>query len=55
MFYEDKVTKMIAVDVREDEFDGELIAGYSDFATVEDARRVASAFIDGLKYERALS
>lgn len=37
------------VDIREDNADGEIIAGYAEFKTEDDARRVAMAFIDGLR------
>jgi len=38
-----------AVDIRADNADGEIIAGYAEFATEDDARRVAMAYIDGLR------
>jgi len=36
------------VDIREDDTDGDIIAGYAEFATEDDARRVAMAYLDGL-------
>jgi hypothetical protein len=40
-------TKLYAVDVRADNFDGEIIAGYEGFVIAYDAKRMAQAFIDG--------
>lgn len=44
----DTVTQLYAVDIRDDAADGEIIAGYAEFPTEDDARRVAFAYIDGL-------
>lgn len=37
------------VDVRADSFDGDIIAGYSEFKTEDDAKYCGMAFVDGLK------
>jgi hypothetical protein len=55
MYYEDEVTQLITVDIREDDFDGEILKGYSDFATIDDAQRAAHAFIDGYRYEKGFA
>jgi hypothetical protein len=39
--------KMVTVDIRADDFDGEFIQGYSDMLSVTDARNRAVGFIDG--------
>lgn len=49
IYYEDNIDGSIAVDIRADNADGEIIAGYAEFTTEDDARRVAMAFIDGLR------
>lgn len=38
------------VDIRADNADGDIIAGYTEFKTVADARYNAMAFIDGIHW-----
>jgi hypothetical protein len=44
---------LITVDIRSDNFDGEMLQGYSDLISVVDARNKATGFIDGYKSTRA--
>jgi hypothetical protein len=37
----------ITVDIREDNFDGGFIAGYTDFLDISNARNRAYGFVDG--------
>lgn len=49
----DNLTQFYAVDIREDNADGEIIAGYADFTTEDDARYNAMAFIDGIEWGKS--
>lgn len=40
---------MVTVDIRSDNFDGEMIHGYTDMLTIRDARNKATGYIDGLE------
>lgn len=50
---QDTTTELFDVDVRADNDDGAIIAGYSGFATVEDAKRSVSIYLDGFYDARA--
>lgn len=39
--------KFITVDIRSDDFAGEMLTGYEDLISVRDARNRAHGFIDG--------
>lgn len=39
-------------DIRDDEFDGDLIAGFCEYRTEREARMKAESFIDGLIYDQ---
>lgn len=46
---QDSINGSYAVDIRADDFDGDIIAGYNEFKRQDDARYCAMAFVDGLK------
>lgn len=40
-----------SVDIRSDNFDGEIIAGYTELYNDDDAQITGKAFVDGLEYK----
>lgn len=45
---QDTMTELYAVDIRADNSAGDIIAGYTDFATEDDARYCAMSYLDGV-------
>ncbi len=45
--------EVYSVDVRENDTDGDIIAGYTDLTSEDDAEFVARAFIDGYRLGKA--
>jgi len=52
IYYQDG--DQFTVDIREDNASGDIIAGYAEFSSEDDARRVAMAYIDGLRKAKNL-